>query len=134
MVAARRPQVDLPRPPLLLADDVLVLLDVVAEQRRRAPIVVDDVAGERAHGARLGAHEHAVQPQPVAVRLSPHRDHAVVVVGQPQLERLARRQVQRERGRDPSVSCSSVGASRTWRAAAARPQSARRDWLPTDDG
>ena len=122
VVAPVRAQVDLPRPPLLLADDVLVPLDVVAQQRRRAPIVVHDVAGQRAHGARLGADEHPVQAQPVAVGLPAHRDHAVVVVGQPQLQRLAGRQVERERGRDPIGLLLERGASRTWRAAAAAPQ------------
>ena len=100
VIPARRAQVHLPRTPLLLADDVLVAFDVVAQQRRRPPVVVHDVAGQRPHRARLRAHEHAVQAQPVAVRLTAHRDHAVVVVRQPELERLARRQVERERGRD----------------------------------
>jgi hypothetical protein len=97
VVAPLGADVDAARSAHLLPDDVLVLLDVLAEQHRRAPIVVHHVARERPHDARLGAHEHAVQAQAVSVRLPPHRDHAVVVVGEVQLQHLAGRQVQTQR-------------------------------------
>ena len=48
-----RAQVHLPRPARLLADDVLVVLDVVAQHLGRAAVVVDHVAGQRAHDPRV---------------------------------------------------------------------------------
>jgi hypothetical protein len=61
---------------------------------------VDDVARERPHDARPRVDEHAVQAQAVAVGLPAHGDHAVVIVGEGELERLAGRQVERERQGD----------------------------------
>ena len=101
VMPAGRAHGEFARPPHLLADDVLIALDVLAQQPRRAPVVVNDVAGQGPSQPRLGADEHPMEAQSVAVRLPPHRDHAVVVVGEAQLEGLARRQIDRQRGRHP---------------------------------
>jgi len=67
VVATRRAHVELAGAARLLADDVLVLLDVLAEQ-----VDADGRCGHEPHGRApahpgLGAREHPVQPQAVAV-------------------------------------------------------------------